>query len=49
MAQSTLGKLIKPALEPVLLYPGPRGFLDETKERKKGREKTSGCGRCESH
>ena len=34
-------------------YPGPRGFLspwrDETRERKKQWEKTSGCGRCESH
>ena len=34
-------------------YPGPRGFLsprrDETRERKKQREKTSGSGWCESH
>ena len=32
-------------------YPGPRGFLspwrDEKRERKKRREKTSVCGRCE--
>ena len=36
-----------------ICYPGPRGFLspqrDETRERKKWREKTSGSGRCESH
>ena len=34
-------------------YPGSRGFLsprrDETRKRKKRWEKTSGCGRCESH
>ena len=34
-------------------YPGPRGFLSpqrgKRREWKKWREKTSGCGRCESH
>ena len=34
-------------------YPGTRGFLspwrDKRRERKKLQEKTSGCGRCESH
>ena len=37
----------------VRIYPGLRGFLllrrDETRERKKGREKTSGSGRSKSH
>ena len=37
----------------IMSYPGPSGFLsprrDETRKRKKRREKTSGSGRCESH